>query len=339
MPNSIIPHISPPLHPHVLLAIILLLSLASPASPLVLQNTTIALPKGSSDHNTPGLLCTPTRPIDLLIFYLLNYVAHAATVLTRPGERADDYLTSVFGSLLFPALGLYRGIEAILCGAVWVRNDDLRKAARSGALCVVVRDAEWRPRAGDEIGDVILRRAGESGGESAKKTEDDSVEMETEKGEREREGGDEEKDKTIHILPFSPPYLFARFGWPVFVHRRIIHGTHSLPNGYSFAILPHDTAFLVPSPSSPQDVPSAQTYASTLSLTSTHNMVKATIALAQSAYALTTLYRARGDQIAQFGFAAFGLTVAPYAVMSIVNLLGNLYGRCVETVRGTHAAR
>ncbi|KAH8702792.1 hypothetical protein GQ44DRAFT_778475 [Phaeosphaeriaceae sp. PMI808] len=53
-------------------------------------------------------------------------------------------------------------------------------------------------------------------------------------------------------------------------------------------------------------------------------MVKAVAALAQSAYALYTLYRARGDQINQFGYAAFGLTVAPYAVMSIMNLLGNL---------------
>jgi hypothetical protein len=30
------------------------------------------------------------------------------------------------------------------------------------------------------------------------------------------------------------------------------------------------------------------------------------------------------DQVQQYGYAAFGLTVVPYALMSIINLLGNL---------------
>jgi hypothetical protein len=37
-----------------------------------------------------------------------------------------------------------------------------------------------------------------------------------------------------------------------------------------------------------------------------------------------TLYQSRGDQISRYGYAAFDLTVAPYVVMSAVNLLGNL---------------
>jgi hypothetical protein len=41
-----------------------------------------------------------------------------------------------------------------------------------------------------------------------------------------------------------------------------------------------------------------------------------------------TLYRARGNQIERFGYAAFGLTVAPYAVVSVLNLLGS--GLCPE---------
>jgi hypothetical protein len=45
--------------------------------------------------------------------------------------------------------------------------------------------------------------------------------------------------------------------------------------------------------------------------------------MVQLIYAITTLYRTRGDQIAIFGYAAFGLTVTQYAWMSFVNLLGN----------------
>ncbi|KAF2244841.1 hypothetical protein BU26DRAFT_434182, partial [Trematosphaeria pertusa] len=125
-------------------------ALVCAAAAFPLHNITLPLPLGTTNHGTPGLLCTPTKWTDIALFYLFNYVAHAATVLTRPGERSDDFFASVVGSLLCPTLGLYRGIEAILCGAVFARKDDLRKAARSGALCMVVRGRDWRPLDGDE---------------------------------------------------------------------------------------------------------------------------------------------------------------------------------------------
>jgi len=46
--------------------------------------------------------------------------------------------------------------------------------------------------------------------------------------------------------------------------------------------------------------------------------------LIQSLWAVITVYRSRGDQIQQYGYAAFGLTVAPYAVMSIINTVANM---------------
>jgi len=36
------------------------------------------------------------------------------------------------------------------------------------------------------------------------------------------------------------------------------------------------------------------------------------------------LHRIRGDQIAKYGYASFGLTVIPYAIMSFINLLANV---------------
>ena len=59
-------------------------------------------------------------------------------------------------------------------------------------------------------------------------------------------------------------------------------------------------------------------------LSSANNLAKGLVAIFQSLYAVVTLYRARGNQIEQYGFAAFGLTVSPYLIMSIVNLFSTL---------------
>jgi hypothetical protein len=40
-------------------------------------------------------------------------------------------------------------------------------------------------------------------------------------------------------------------------------------------------------------------------------------------WATITIYQARGDQVQRYGYAAFGLTVVPYAFMSVVNGAAN----------------
>jgi hypothetical protein len=56
-----------------------------------------------------------------------------------------------------------------------------------------------------------------------------------------------------------------------------------------------------------------------------YNLHKTLITIAQILYALTSLYHTRIHQIARFGYAAFGLTVAPYAVMSLMNLISCVF--------------
>lgn len=55
-----------------------------------------------------------------------------------------------------------------------------------------------------------------------------------------------------------------------------------------------------------------------------YNAVKALISIGQLLFSVLTLYETRGNQVAVFGYAAFGLTAAPYFWMSLINLLGNL---------------
>lgn len=61
-----------------------------------------------------------------------------------------------------------------------------------------------------------------------------------------------------------------------------------------------------------------------LNLTSSSNVPKLLISLVQALWGGVTLYRARGDQIERYGYAAFGLTVAPYVFMSLMNAIGGL---------------
>lgn len=61
-----------------------------------------------------------------------------------------------------------------------------------------------------------------------------------------------------------------------------------------------------------------------MKLSHSYSWSKAVISLLQSVWTSISLYRARADQINQYGFAAFGLTVAPFALMSFVNLLANV---------------
>lgn len=59
-------------------------------------------------------------------------------------------------------------------------------------------------------------------------------------------------------------------------------------------------------------------------LSCNYSIVKVLVGLGQAIYAGLTLYKACGNQIEVYGYAAFSLTVSPYLVVSVVNLIGNL---------------
>jgi hypothetical protein len=98
------------------------------------------------------------------------------------------------------------------------------------------------------------------------------------------------------------------------VRGRKIHGVTSLPLGYEVAILPDNTTI----------IPNANVEAQKVHISSSYNLAQVIVSLAQLVSSSITLYRARGDQLNQYGYAAFGLTVLPYVTMSIVNFVGNM---------------
>lgn len=125
-------------------------------------NPTIIL--GTVDHGD-NLICTPTNWYNIIIFFLGNYVAHAATVQSYPGERTWSSMMATIGALLIPSSGLIRGINSIARNArfkrksflaAW-RDTDYQAIATAGAFCMVVRKKLWKPYPGDKLSNVVLR--------------------------------------------------------------------------------------------------------------------------------------------------------------------------------------
>ncbi|KID71402.1 hypothetical protein MAN_01001, partial [Metarhizium hybridum] len=114
-----------------------------------------------------------------------------------------------------------------------------------------------------------------------------------------------------------------------------VNGISRLPKGYRLVVLPKWVTF-------EDDIPVTQgggfkermehTFTTTFRprhktegpVASSHNMLKIFASVGQLVYAALTLYETRGNQIATYGYAAFGFTVTPYILMSMLNLMGNL---------------
>jgi hypothetical protein len=117
------------------------------------------------DHGD-NLLCGPPQWYNIVIFFLGNYFAHAATVKSYPGEQTLSILIATATALLIPTFGLIRGINSIARNAKFKRKDfwraawrspDYQTAAAAGAFCMVVRKKSWKPYPGDKLSNVILR--------------------------------------------------------------------------------------------------------------------------------------------------------------------------------------
>lgn len=111
---------------------------------------------GYEHHGDCNLLCHKASWVDILQFYAINYFAHAATILTSPGQSTFVTLVNILMALSFPGSGVSRGIDAILSGAKLIGKTDLQIAAKAGALCTVMK----APKTTSEgRGDLAFARA------------------------------------------------------------------------------------------------------------------------------------------------------------------------------------
>ncbi len=376
------------------------------------QNSAIPVPEGTTNHGDPHLLCTRSTWSNVATFYLANYVAHAATVKSEPGQLMLRGVLSMLLALVLPTSGVLRGLDAIRRHAI-IGGSPLQKARKAGALCEVVRTEDWEPQRSP--GDLVQRVRFKHARDEHNLAE---IEMILEAGKRwvatkpswlkkidvqrdykldpivirlldrwlapgvkhllhgegrlvrwylyaaiifnnrvsrkldnlelvdrpkKTRNPDASKTRTTQprVTIFPKIRIVGLGGREVFEpsHKmldltgRKLHGTCCLPPGYKLAIVPHQSIVEElndPKSNERQTAPSdtsnsIKTSSSAESdISWSYSFAKALVATFQALYACATLYEARGDQIERYGYAAFGLTVAPYLVMSIINLIGTV---------------
>lgn len=101
---------------------------------------------------------------------------------------------------------------------------------------------------------------------------------------------------------------------PVDPEHVCIHGQVFLPAGYRLITLPRD----IP-------VKPLNTHIADLHLANSHNVPKSLASIVQLFYGAASLYRARSTQFERYGYAAFSLTIIPFMLMSLLNLISHIF--------------
>jgi hypothetical protein len=277
----------------------------------LLKNITILVPNGTTQHGNERIVCLPITShywpsiSAVIIFFAANFLAHAATVKSSPGDSTHVQACNAFLALLFPMSGLLRALNAILRYSRDAKTE-LDKACNAGALCMVVRGRHWRPEDSSDLRIGVVRRL--------------------------QEGEEEEEDATkpinAELITYLPSYAREKPSrWVHFdsvwaqsyvdTNSKRIHGTCILPEGYSFAVVPRDTILI-----SKSDTRHSKD--STNDISASKSILKTVASMVQIASAFITLLSHRSDLISRWGYASYHLTVIPYLFMTLVNLAGNL---------------
>jgi len=282
------------------------------AAPTATPNNVTISGDGISNHGEANLLCVPTKAYDMLLFFLSNYLAHAITVKTRPGASMRETFWLSLNALLHPAGGINTALDSILAWSweftssfPFLKLDvgSLETALRSGALVAAMRNVDWEPAASDEV--IRDLKCWEDQRRSAR-----NVVVKKELSITKPSIS----HYTVQPLPDYPdPGVDV-----VLYGTQDVHGGFELPKGYSWGAIPPD-AKLLPYGRPVGSQPS--TGEASTHLTASFSVTQPIVATYQALSAGWALYKTRGDQLQQYGFAAFGLTVTPYLVMSVVNFV------------------
>ena len=287
-------------------------------------NVTITVPDGSTSHGTPNLICVPTQWYHFIIFFGANFIAHAFTLVTSPGATYREQVRVSLYALICPGSGIIRCLRWIIAFAAW-ESDPLAKAARAGALCMVLKkqnvsrgnfDGIREPWFGNVFEDRNVRLVPITrnvyGTFELPRNQANDLHL---------------KYYLAEVPPNTPLEKLKRYRnaatWPPLHETKTLWGAVSEwwygPAKSEEAYYTRLNANNRMHGEEPEEF-----QPDTLTLPKNKNVGPLLVALVQSSYAAYTLYRARGNQIDMYGFSAFGLTVAPYALMSVINIIASL---------------
>ncbi|KAB5572544.1 hypothetical protein GE09DRAFT_675800 [Coniochaeta sp. 2T2.1] len=242
------------------------------------MNFNVTVPVGTVNHGVSNLICTPPKWNHYIIFFLTNYVAHAASLPASPGECWQETIVNVATALFVPGYGVLRALRGLYLHARLSEKDELDCAARSGALAMIVRSR-------------MLSDPDES-----------------------------------HLFREKFRGEATRVPWQGAIFGRCDIGP-KYRDYYSLVTVPHDTPLtekLAVGAADRTATPRTAESTRDIRLAYTYNIPKILVAAFQAVWGSITLYKARGDRLERYGYAAFGLSVAPYVFMSLVNIATSL---------------
>lgn len=320
-----------------------------PASDSANNGTAVA-----ANSREPQVHCEPTNWYDICWFIFANYILHALSVRSLPGEKSYSSFVIKVGSLLIPFAGLRRGL-CLITRANAAADSDLQAAARARALCMVIRKPDWRPCAGDviegceldvheDVADSLAVSNADNRKADASGNSNEKADVRHEKGlkiqikdpytDPLRHGP---MEQTIKWLVETPCFRRWSPSTNIVDHESVkIHGRCGLAEGYALSYVPGDMRVHARIPSSSGNV---TTQSSTQTrLASARDFPRILFSLTQTISGAYALYNARGSQIERYGYAAFGLTVIPYIVISIINFIGSLLTSEYGTIFVVHSS-
>lgn len=324
---------------------------ARPATILSSNGTAVSNPSDARVY------CEKTGWQDICWFFFSNYILHALSVRSLPGENFFSSTVFKFCCLLVPYTGVRRGL-CLISRASNLATDDLQAAARANALCFVVRRPDWRPIDGDKvIGSTLTERAQGSSRPSP------DTSLYEKKDPRGKDNSQAVEELRLYVKdlynPPEPSSLFDRFTkWLIATHRFKEHkpnlggvvdldavklqGYCRLVPGYGLSYVPSNMK-IYPRQARPESHSRFYRFnpfdsTTETKIASTHDVPRILFSLVQTISGGWALYKARGSQIDRYGFASFGLTVSPYIVVSIINFVGSLLTSEYEMVYMVHSS-
>ncbi|TGO34974.1 hypothetical protein BHYA_0175g00270 [Botrytis hyacinthi] len=290
-------------------------------------NTTGSTDGPIGTHNSdPSVHCSKTRWYNVLFFYLSNYAIHAATVRSLPGESARASAAYKACCLLVPYAGFRRGLNVFMRASM-LANTPLQMAARANALCMVSTSIEHMKMT-DFHACVSEIKSETSNITNTRNT----------------------REIILHVRApyahYAPKSKWAQLGFFMLQSYRFraisldqqlirvgdiqLHGLCQLPPGYTLCFVPPYMAI------DPRHT--ASSIGSSMAISSQFSALQVLWSIAQTCIGSYTLYQSRGSQLEIYGYAAFGLTVIPYVIASIINLLASLVSRQYDNVFLVHSS-
>lgn len=302
-------------------------------------------PRQTIDLTTTTLkspFCIAPAPWNTIFsFFLTNYVARIATIKKTSGSQGKRGYINALMSLFVPFLGISVAANTIARGSRFFGSDDVDRALLAEALCVIVREGDWQPMHGEIIrGCKIIdgdRRELRKKRRRQRRNQRRAKEMERVqvRGSEKRlhrfgreddhaysappsEGEDDDNSDMEDDFSKNAATLVVEAPYVTILDREDykIQGHMTLPPNYALALLPPGTELMA--------LAVSNAVKSEIVISNSYGVVKAFTGMVQIVSSLYTLYTAYGQQIERYGYAAFGFTVLPYTIMSILNVCANL---------------